>query len=57
MNKHRDIKLATTTKGRNYLVSEPNHHTTIFHLKPISNKIKKTKSKKTEILVNKHALE
>ena len=26
--KHRDIKLVTTDKGRNYLVSEPNYHTT-----------------------------
>ena len=25
--KHRDIKLVTTNKGRNYLVSEPNYHT------------------------------
>ena len=27
---HRNIKLATTEKRRNYLVSEPNHHTTKF---------------------------
>ena len=27
VRKHRDIKLATTNK-RNYLVSEPNYHTT-----------------------------
>ena len=25
--KHRDIKLVTTDKRRNYLVSEPNYHT------------------------------
>ena len=30
MRKHRNIKLATTERRRNYLVSEPNHHTTIF---------------------------
>ena len=23
-----DVKLVTTDRGRNYLVSEPNHHTT-----------------------------
>ena len=26
--KHRDIKLVTTKRKRNYLVSEPNYHTT-----------------------------
>ena len=30
VRKHRDIKLATTEKRRNYLVSEPNYHTTKF---------------------------
>ena len=29
VRKHRNIKLVTTNKGRNYLVSEPNYHTTI----------------------------
>ena len=28
VRKHRDIKLVTTNKRRNYLVSEPNYHTT-----------------------------
>ena len=28
--KHRDIKLVTTERKRNYLVSEPNYHTTKF---------------------------
>ena len=28
VRKHRDIKLVTTNKKRNYLVSEPNYHTT-----------------------------
>ena len=28
MRKHRVIKLATTEKRRNYLVSEPNYHNT-----------------------------
>ena len=30
VRKHIDIKLATTERRRNYLVSEPNHHTTKF---------------------------
>ena len=28
VRKHRDIKLVATNKRRNYLVSEPNYHTT-----------------------------
>ena len=28
VRKHRDIKLVTTDKRRNHLVSEPNYHTT-----------------------------
>ena len=28
VRKHRDIKLVTTERRRNYLVSEPNDHTT-----------------------------
>ena len=27
VGKHKDIKLVTTNKKRNYLVSEPNYHT------------------------------
>ena len=49
VRKHRDIKLATTERRRNYLVSEPNYHTTKFfteHLLAIE-------VKKTEILMNK----
>ena len=30
LEKHRDIKLVTTETRRNYLVSEPNSHMTIF---------------------------
>ena len=30
MTKHRDIKLVTTERRRNYLVSEANYHTTKF---------------------------
>ena len=27
VRKHRDTKLGTTERGRNYLVSKPNYHT------------------------------
>ena len=30
MRKHKDIKFLTTERRRNYLVSEPNYHTTKF---------------------------
>ena len=30
VRKHRDIKLVTIERRRNYLVSEPNYHTTKF---------------------------
>ena len=30
VRKHRDIKLVTTERRRNYLVSETNYHTTKF---------------------------
>ena len=30
VRKHRDIKLVTTERKRNYLVQEPNFHTTKF---------------------------
>ena len=30
VRKHRDIKLVTTERRTNYLVSEPNYHTTKF---------------------------
>ena len=43
------IKLVTTEKRRNYLVSEPNYHTTKFFTKKlISNRIEKA-----QILINK----
>ena len=50
VRKHGDLKLVTTERRRNYLVSEPNYHTTKFfteHLLPIEMK------KKTEIFMNK----
>ena len=30
VGKYRDIKLVTTVRRRNYLVSEPNYHPTMF---------------------------
>ena len=30
VRKHRDIKIVTTERRRNYLVSEPSHHTAKF---------------------------
>ena len=37
VRKHRDIKLVTTERRRNYLVLEPNYHTTkLLHRTSIS---------------------
>ena len=33
VRKHRNIKLVTTERRRNYVVSEPNYHTTKFFTK------------------------
>ena len=38
VRKQRDIKLVTTERRRNYLVSEPNYHTKVFHRYFISNR-------------------
>ena len=47
VRKHRDIKLFTTEKRRNYLVSEPNYHTTkLFTENILAIKIKKKQTKK-----------
>ena len=46
VRKHRDIKSVTTETRRNYLVSEPNYHTTNFfteHLLAIEMKKKTNK--------------
>ena len=44
VRKHKDIKLATTERRRNYLVSEPNYHTTKFFTEILlAIEIKKTK--------------
>ena len=42
VRKHRDIKLVTTEKWRNYLVSEPNYHTVEIFLNFLSNENKTT---------------
>ena len=49
VRKHRNIKLVTTERRRNYLVSEPNYYTTNSFLKDSL----ATEMKKTEILMNK----
>ena len=33
VRKHRDIKLVPTEKRKNYFLSDPNYHKTIFFLK------------------------
>ena len=44
VRKHRDIKLFTTEKRRNYLVSEPNYHTTkLFTENILAIKMKKNR--------------
>ena len=46
VRKHRDIKLVTTYKRRNQLVSEPNYHTTkLFSENLLAIEMKKTKVK------------
>ena len=49
VRKHRDIKLVTTERRRNYLVSEPNYHTTKF----FTENFLAIEMQKTEILMNK----
>ena len=49
MRKHRDIKLLTTNRRRNQLVSEPNYHTT----KWFSGKLLAIEMKKTKVKMNK----
>ena len=52
--KHRDIKLVTTERRRNYLVSKTNYHTTKFFIENLlAIEQKKKKKKKTEIIINK----
>ena len=49
VRKHRDIKLVTTERRRNYLMSEPNYHITKF----LTENLLEIEMKKTEILMNK----
>ena len=49
VRKHRDIKLVTTNKKRNQLVSEPNYHTTKY----FSDNLMALEIKKTEVKMNK----
>ena len=51
VGKHRDIKLVTTLKGRNYLVSEPNYHLTNIFLKNYQQKKLKYTQKNCLFLV------
>ena len=49
VRKNKDIKLATTETTRNYLISEPNYHTT----KIFSENVLAIEMKKTPKLINK----
>ena len=49
VRKHKDIKLVTTERRRNYLVSEPNYHTAKF----FTENLLAIEMKKTQILMNK----
>ena len=49
VKKHRDIKLVTTERRRNYLVSKPHYHTT----KIFTKKLLAIEMKKSKILMNK----
>ena len=46
---HRNIKLVTTERRRNYLVSEPNYHTAMF----FTENSLAIQMRKTQILINK----
>ena len=45
VRKHKDIKLVTTDKGRNQLVTEANYHATVIFRRLISNRNEKSKGK------------
>ena len=49
VRKHKDIKLVSTERRINYLVSEPNYHTAKF----LREHLLEIEMKKTEILMNK----
>ena len=48
VRQHRNIKLVTTERRRNYLVSEPNYHTTKFFMENLL----AIEMRKTQILMN-----
>ena len=52
VRKHKNIKLRTTERRRNYFVSELNYHSTKFLTENLL--AIKTKKKKSQILMNKH---
>ena len=49
VRKHRNIKLVTTERRRNYLVSEPNYHTTKF----FRENLVAIEMRKSQIIMNK----
>ena len=49
MRNQRNVKIETTERRRNYLVSEPNYHTTKF----FTENLLTVEMKKTQILMNK----
>ena len=51
MRKHRNIRLVTTERRRNYLISEPNYHSTKF----FTENVLAIKMRKTQKLMNKPA--
>ena len=58
--RHRDIKLVTTERRRNYFVSEPNYYTTKFFIEDLlaiemKETNKQTNKQKTEVLMKKLA--
>ena len=50
VRKHRDIKLVTTDKRKNQLVSEPNYHTIKYFSDYFSTEMKKVKLKMNKLL-------
>ena len=52
VRKHRDIKLVTTEARRNYLMSEPNYHTTMFFVVEILSATEMKKIFNPQIFMN-----
>ena len=58
VRKHRNIKLVTTERRRNYLVSEPNYHTTKFFTgNVLATEIKKITTKNQKKTTNRNTYE